>query len=118
MSRKRFTADQWRVWFEEFDQGGLTVQQFCDAKGTTANTFYNWRRRLREEQSAQENLNRNAKRTSFVSVNLAAPTLGSSAAATPHVEIELGDGIVARVPNDQQSLRPILEVLLERKDRS
>lgn len=49
MSRKRFTGDQWRTWFEEFDQSGLTVAKFCQLKGTTANTFYNWRRRLRDE---------------------------------------------------------------------
>ena len=113
MSRKRFTAEQWWAWFQEFEQNDLTVQQFCDAKGTTANTFYNWRRRLREEQPAQEN--QNTERPSFVSVNLASSVAASSVAASRQVEIELGDGIVARVANDHQSLKPILEVLHELK---
>ena len=77
MSRKRFTIDQWRVWFEEFDRGGLTVQQFCDSKGTTPNTFYNWRRRLREKPAVE-----NSARTSFVSVNLC-QTLGTQCSSGP-----------------------------------
>ena len=100
MSLKRFTVEQWRVWFEEFEGGSLTVQQFCDSKGTTPNTFYNWRRRLQEEPAVE-----NSRRTSFVSVKL----------ASTQVEIELGEGIVAKLPNDHQSLRPILEVLRELK---
>jgi len=100
MSRKRFTVDQWRAWFDEFEGCDLTVQQFCDSKGTTPNTFYNWRRRLREESVAE-----NSGRNSFVSVKL----------ASSPVEIELGEGVMARVSNDHHSLRPILEVLRELK---
>ena len=107
MSRKRFSVEQWRVWFAEFDQSDLTVQQFCDLKGTTANTYYNWRRRL-QEQPAVEDSSQHSGQPSFVSVKLASPL----------VEIELGDGTVARVPNDRQSLRPILEVLRELRTQS
>lgn len=97
MSRKRFTAEQWRVWFEEFERAGLTVRQFCDSKETTTNTFYVWRRRLRTETPARVSSDSPA----FVSVQFAPSQL----------EIDLGDGVVVRVPNDCQSLRPILEVL-------
>ena len=102
MSRKRFSAEQWRAWFGEFEQRDLTVQQFCDAKGTTANTFYSWRRRLRE---ASDSANRQptSDAAPFVSVKF----------ATSQVEFELAGGVIARVANDRQSLRPLVEVLQE-----
>lgn len=60
MSSKRFTAEQWRVWFEEFERAGVTVRKFCDSKRTTNNTFYKWRRRLRAETPALGNANSQA----------------------------------------------------------
>ena len=96
MGRKRFTAEQWQAWFEEFEQSGLTVQQFCKAKGTTANTFYNWRRRLSSGNGA-----------TFVSV------LPVAAAAAEPIEVDLPCGATIRVPSSRHSLQPLLEVLLE-----
>jgi hypothetical protein len=46
MSSQRYSADHWRSWFEEFDRIGLTVEHFCRLKGSTANTFYLWRKKL------------------------------------------------------------------------
>ena len=93
MTKKRFSADQWREWFLEFEQCGLTVQQFCDSKETTANTFYKWRRKLKEQPES-----------TFV------PLVMPEA----HVEFEFPGGVVGRVRNDAESLRPILSLLLER----
>lgn len=106
MQRRRFSADQWRAWFLEFETSDLTVQQFCDLKGTTANTFYNWRRRLRAMSDAETDASgsENVSATSsFVSVQL----------SMSQVEFEFVPGVIARVANDAVSLRPIVEVLLE-----
>ena len=107
MQRKRFSADQWRAWFLEFEAGELTVQQFCDVKGTTANTFYNWRRRLRAMQDdavpSSNGAGEVANDSTFVTVGL----------TTSEVEFQWPTGVVARVPNDSVSLRPLVEVLLE-----
>lgn len=108
MSRKRFSSEQWRAWFEEFEANDLTVQQFCDLKGTTANTFYNWRRRLREALAADSTCLSGMPserpcptNTTFVSVSLA----GS------RIEFEFVGGVIARVENDCESLRPLVQVL-------
>lgn len=103
MSRQRFTAEQWRAWLGEFEQSELTVQQFCDSKGTTANTFYNWRRRLRESSDSVSPDRSSSSAASFVSVKL----------ATSQVEFELVGGVIARVANDRESLRPLVELLQE-----
>jgi transposase-like protein len=102
MSGKRFSADQWRGWFAEFEQSGLTVRQFCERKGTTANTFYNWQRRLRDDPGSLV-VPRKSDEALFVPVKLA---------ASP-VEFELSGGVIARVANDRQSLRPLVELLQE-----
>lgn len=100
MSSKRFSGEQWRAWFKEFNESELTVQQFCESKGTTANTFYNWRRKLRAEaQSLQESQADSA----FVSVKL--PSV--------QVEFEFHGGVVVRVANDHESLEPLVKVLCD-----
>ena len=100
MSRKRFSGEQWRCWFEEFAESHLTVQQFCDSKGTTANTFYNWRRKLRAEAPSFSECHAD---TPFVSVNL----------PSSQVEFEFHAGVVVRVANNQESLQPLVQVLCE-----
>lgn len=100
MSRKRFSSDQWRIWLEEFEQSDLTVQQFCESKGTTANTFYNWRRKLRGVvQSSPES----QTDSPFVFVKL----------PSAQVEFEFHGGVIVRVANAHESLRPLVKVLCD-----
>ena len=40
--RKRFTAVQWTAWFEEFEQSGLSVKDFCLRIDVNQNAFYRW----------------------------------------------------------------------------
>lgn len=102
MSRQRFSAEQWRAWFVEFSETELTVQQFCDSKGIAANTFYNWRRRLRETPDSVS-AGRTSSATSFVSVKL----------SDSRVEFEFPGGVTVRVVNNHDSLRPLVELLRE-----
>jgi hypothetical protein len=41
-------ADQWRARIAEQERSGLSVKQFCNERGLTAWSFYDWRKRLRE----------------------------------------------------------------------
>ena len=116
MSRKRYTAEHWRVWFDEFGACGLTVERFCKAKNTTANTFYLWRKKLglgsvrlsktKNGSSAAEATGKTVHRR-FVT---ASPIVDTRAG---EVEIELLSTIKIRVRNDRDSLRPVLQVLFE-----
>ena len=103
---KRFGADQWRAWFVEFEQSGLTVARFCDSIGVSVQSYYKWRGKLKslDESSVQTD-----KVASFV------PVVVHSPMPTSVVEIELPGGAIARVPNDTGSLRPILSLLLSRE---
>jgi hypothetical protein len=38
----------WRERIAEHDRSGLSVKEFCKARGVTAWSFYSWRKRLRE----------------------------------------------------------------------
>ena len=92
MQRQRYSAEQWAAWFEEFDSGDLTIAEFCRLKGVSVNSYYVWRRKLRDT----------ASEPAFVSVEVA---------ATDVVQIDLPGGATLRVPNHAEALRPVLEVL-------
>lgn len=94
--RRRFTADQWASWFDEFDASDLSVKAFCRQLRVSENTFYQWRRRLK--RSAGEPAG-----SAFVPV---------AVAAEDEVRIEMPCGATIRVPNDPDSLRPVFQTLL------
>ena len=92
------SADQWEAWLKEFEQRDETVGQFCQSLGVSQNTFYKWRQRLKENLTADSSAS-----GKFVPVTLLSCELA----------IELPGGAVARVPNDRDALRPLIELLLE-----
>ena len=47
-NKARTKADQWRVRIAEQERSGLSVKRFCNERGLTAWSFYDWRKRLRE----------------------------------------------------------------------
>lgn len=47
-NKARTKADQWCVRIAEQERSGLSVKQFCEERGLTAWSFYDWRKRLRE----------------------------------------------------------------------
>jgi len=40
--------EYWRERIAEQERSGLSVQRFCEAQGLTEQSFYQWRKRLRE----------------------------------------------------------------------
>ena len=93
----RYSSDQWRTWFVEFERSDQTVGQFCQSIGVSPGTYYRWRQRLGVAETA------GSQQVDFVSVSL----------PSSPVEIELPCGAVARVSVDIGSLRSVFGVLLE-----
>ena len=88
------SASQWRTWIAQCEQSDLTVARFCQSIGVSVNTYYRWRQRLQREALACE-----SAAAEFVSIAL----------PSSQIEIEMPGGAVARVCNDRQSLRPLVE---------
>jgi len=100
---KHFPAAQWRNWFLEFEQSDLTVARFCDSIGVSVQSYYKWRKRFRDLESDAKS--DGCRHPEFIPVVV----------ASTMITIELLGGVIARVPNDVASLRPILSVLLHQE---
>ena len=92
--RKRFSADQWAAWLEEFDRSGLSVTEFCRRIDVNQNSFYRWRNKLKSQQSTDH------------FVPLVIPI-------NSRVTVEFACGAVVRVDNHVDALKPILQTLTE-----
>lgn len=112
MSRKRFTEKQWKSWFEEFEHAGMTVEKFCKVKGTTANTFYKWKKKFKAKAESNRQTISDSD-TPFVPLVVETPAVQAFQLNESHVEFHLPGGVVAKIPNDRQSLKPMLQSLLE-----
>ena len=110
MAGRRHAAEHWQAWFEEFEQSGLTVEQFCRSVGTSPNTFYLWRKKLGLGSVRSKSASR--RLSSLTSLGLV-PVTPIASPLENHVEIELPGRAKVRVENDRASLRPILQVLFE-----
>lgn len=105
MGRKRSQSTEaaWRDRLARFGNSGLTVKDFCRQEGVSDPSFYQWRKRLSEDQQGPQR-GRQAgsgigKPQPFVPVTVSSPGVppglaGSLACA----EVELPNGIRIRVP--------------------
>ena len=93
-----YPASQWRSWIEDCQGSDLTVAQFCESIGVSANSYYRWRQRLQNEP-----IDSNPATVEFVPI----------AVSAEQIEIELPGGSIARIANDASSLRPLVALLLE-----
>lgn len=93
----------WRERLARFESGNLTVAEFCDREGVSNPSFYQWRKRLKDDdgQSRQRGrTDREDESGGFVPVNVA---------ALIEAEIELPNGIKVRVPaTNVQVLRTVI----------
>ena len=74
-----------------------STPKFCESINVAEQSFYYWKRKL--NSSSKQNMPSGP----FVSVQLPTPT----------VEFELPGGVVARVDNETEALRPLVQLLLE-----
>jgi transposase-like protein len=115
--RRRYSAEEWRAWFQEQPQSGLTVADFCDEIGVSPNSFYLWRRKLSAmPQSRSRSVPSRSRSVSCSTESPAADTptfLPLQVVATGNVEIELPCGAVIRIPPESGALPQILAALLQ-----
>ncbi len=87
--------DKWQSWLSEHAASSISVAEFCKRKGVSANSFYNWRRKLRATDSRPD---------AFVPVSVVSSGM---------IEFELPGGSVMRIPSDGRSLREVLKMMFE-----
>jgi len=93
-------ARLWRERFERFDEGGMTIADFCAAEGTSKASFYAWRRKLATQHQATP---RKKKPSAFEPLTITAAA----------VVIRLPDGTLIEVPaNSEGALRVIVGQLV------
>lgn len=84
----------WRDGIERRQQSGLTVAEFCGLEGVSTASYYNWRKRLREQE---------ASAAPFVPVSVTSTQPGC-------LGIVLTGGEVIRVP-DRTAIETISDAL-------
>jgi transposase-like protein len=81
-------ARQWRQRLDRFEHSDLTVARFCEVEGYSTASFYQWRRKLRDEKSSGD--------PAFIPVQFDASEL--SCAARRGFDIDLPGGATVKVP--------------------
>lgn len=87
----------WRDAVERRERSGLTVAEFCEIEGVSTASYYNWRKRLSEQDAAGP---------MFVPVSV-------TASQPACLEIVLTTGAVIRVPDgtDTRTISAVLQAL-------
>ena len=90
----------WRDLLRRHAASGMTVVAFCERERVSTASFYNWRRRLADDDRARQSA---SKRPAFVPVTVAAQP-------SPCIEILLPTDVTIRVPDgaDRQTIRDVL----------
>ena len=110
-------ARLWRERFERFEDGGLTIADFCVAEDTSTASFYAWRRKLAmqrqttRDRSPQRKKKRQKKRPrkKLAGRGVFEPLTIAAAA----VVVRLPDGTRIEVPaNSEGALRVIVSQLV------
>ena len=97
MATKRRSSRQWQELVERYSSSELSVAEFCRREKLSEASFYQWRKRLAAEAPSSE---------------LFVPLAVSSSAM---IEIELPGAVLRIPPDDEQSLRLVVEVLMNRE---
>jgi hypothetical protein len=89
--RRRLGAESWRAALERFEEGGLSVREFCESEGLGAASFYRWRARLssRSPRTRTVNADRPPAAAGFVDLGTL-PAQGTRF----EVRLELGGGVL------------------------
>jgi hypothetical protein len=98
------TKAKWRALVSEQDESGLSVAAFCNQRGLRAWQFYEWKKRVKEPETA-----------SFVEVQVAAPveperSVGERSQAI-EVRLRTGRSLIVTPGFSVGHLRALLTVL-------
>lgn len=105
----RYRVDEWAVWLDEYRQSGLSVKEFCELIEVSVGTFYNWQRKLKAQTEIRFD---DAEPTGApIETPFSEVFLPNTLEST--VEIRLPAGASVTLPNDVDSLRPMLQVLVQ-----
>jgi hypothetical protein len=94
-------AEQWRERIAEQERSGLSVKQFCEQRGLTSWSFYDWRKRLRETSPVVR----------FAVVDRSADRQQAANGADMEVVFAAGERLLIRGGVDQATLRTVLRAL-------
>jgi hypothetical protein len=100
-SRACSKADQWRARITEQERSGLSVKQYCEERGLTAWSFYDWRKRLRES----------AAPVRFALVERGSGSQRSASSADVAIVFAGGEQLRIRSGVDGATLRIVIEAL-------
>lgn len=105
--------EAWRRRLREFDRGDSSVGAFCGRLGVSPATFYQWKRKLRQEMARSDAGSRPAaSAVSFIPIEIT---------GRPSVEVQLANGVRVLVPShDQAAIRTVIDALMSDRaeDRS
>jgi len=100
MEKRAARSEYWRALIAEQEHSGMPVQRFCEQRGLTEQSFYLWRKRLR---------NQHPMRFALVETGSAR----QPRATEPDLELMLATGERLRIGAgvDPATLRRVLEAL-------
>lgn len=100
-------VQEWTQRIKRFEKSSLTVAQFCQAEGVAEQSYYHWKRKLRNSVA------RRSPRNRFQAVRVS-PAGGLSSEPTT---IQLGKGIHIELGSDlpvaERVVQQILDVVLD-----
>ena len=91
--------EYWRWRIAEQERSGMSVQRFCDAQGLAEQSFYHWRKRLREQQQPMR----------FALVETG--TVGQEPVTELELVLATGERLRIGAGVDPMALRRVLEAL-------
>jgi transposase-like protein len=97
----------WQKTIETWQNGGMSIREFCKAEGLQESTFYNWRKKLTDSQSQ---VNKQVLKDPSAFIKVALPENEQA-----FLELELSSGSTLRIPSgaDKKTLSSVLSALRE-----
>lgn len=107
-------AQQWQERLDRFAESELTVAEFCQLEGYSSASFYQWRRKLADDQTLAV--------AAFVPVDFSASDLHHQHPESMTVELP-GGALVkiprgARLPDCRNLIQAVVEVTVAKSDQS
>lgn len=101
------TVSRWRERLLRFPQAGLTIEEFCRNEGISTASFYAWRKKLRDQPTAESFPRQSTPATP------AFQPLQLIATPTATLTVQFPCGIRIELPADQtQAIRTVMTELL------